>query len=460
MILLAGYWYSQSAPRPAAPAVVEVAPKDFVVKITEAGEIAALEAVTILAQKDGPIAYLAPEGALVKRGDVLVRFDSSQQEMALATARVELMLAEAERLRLQTDLLAQHQKLIADLARLKSEARLAEVEIADLRKKPLPRDLDKARLEVEKAKLAFEQAEQKRTVLPSLVEKGFITRSTLDEAEMSHLAAKANLQVARFELEKVSAGATPEEIEKATIKLTQTTFAVEQATKASSPQIQSLEAGVARERATVAKATAIIAKAEADLAKTVLRAPQAGLVVYAKAGSGADKIHPGMMAFAGQTLIHLPDMSSMVVETLVNEVDIGKVKIGAPARVSLEAFPGADLGGKVRKVGTLARLKSPKSSVPVKAFDVLVQVEDEDRRLKPGLTAMVDIIIERQPDAITVPLPAVLARGAESVVLVANGESIEERRVVLGSSNDEAVVVKEGLRPGERVVVDAAASRP
>jgi HlyD family secretion protein len=446
-------------PRAAAPALVEIAKKEFVVKITEPGEIAALESVTILAQKDGPIAHLALEGALVSRGDVLVRFDSSQQEMALATARVELKLAEAERSRLETDLVAQRQKLISDLARLKSEARLAEVDLVDLRKKPLPREVEKARLEVEKAKLAFEQAEQKRKVLPALVAKGFITRSTLDEAEMNHLAAMASLQVARFELDKVSAGATPEEIEKATIKLTQAGFALEQATKASSPQIRSLEAGVDRERATVAKATAMIAKAEADLAKTVLRAPQAGLVVYAKAGSVGDKIHPGMMAFAGQTLIHLPDMSSMVVETLVNEVDIGKVEIGAPAKVSLEAFPGGALAGKVRKVGTLARIKSAKSSVPVKVFDVIVQVEDRDRRLKPGLTAMVDIIIERQPDAMTVPLPAVLVRGAESVVLVANGDSIEERRVVLGSSNDEAVVVKTGLRPGERVVIDAATSR-
>jgi HlyD family secretion protein len=438
---------------------VEVARKDFVVKITEPGEVAALESVTILAQKDGPIGQLAPEGSLVNRGDVLVRLDSSQQRMALATARAELKLAEADRLRLETDLVAQRQHLTSELARLRSEVQLAEVELADLQKKPLPREVEKARLEVEKAKLAFEQAEERRKIFPVLAEKGFIARSALDEAEMNHLAAKVALQVSRFELDKISAGATPEEREKATVKLTQARFALQQATKAAGPQLRSLEAGVERERASVAKATALIDKAEDDFAKTVVRAPQSGLVVYAKAGNTGEKIHPGMMAFAGQTLMYLPDMSRMIVETLVNEIDLRKVEIGAPAQVTLEAFPGIAVQGKVRRVGTIARIKSPKSAAPVKVFDVVVQVEGRDPRLRPGLTAMVDIIVDQQPDAITVPLSAVLAREGQTVAFVANGAGLEERKVVLGSSNDEAVVVTEGLRSGERVVVDATAAR-
>jgi len=75
--------------------------------------------------------------------------------------------------------------------------------------------------------------------------------------------------------------------------------------------------------------------------------------------------------------------------------------------------------------------------------------------VEPGLTAILDIIVDQQKDVITGPVAAVTSRGEEHIVFVANGEKIEERTVVLGSSNDQRVVVREGLRPGERLLLEA-----
>ncbi len=385
------YWYARSAPAGKGPLLFEVRKSDFTIKISELGELRALESVTILAEKDAPVAYLVPEGTTVKRGDVLVRFDPTQHEVALAASKVELAAAEADLRRAKEDLEAQRQKLLGERARLEAEVELAEVE---------------------------------RGMLPELVEKGFVARSAL---------------------------------EKATIRLKQAQIASQRAESGLRPELQALEATVDRQKASVARARNLIAKAQTELAKTELRAPQAGFVIYArtKEGSSAERIHLGMMAFAGQPLIHLPNISTMVVDTEVNEIDIGKVNVGAPVEVRLDAYPGAIFHGQVREIGTVGRLKRARPGVEskTKVFDVTGQIQESDPRLKPGLTAIVEILVDRQPDVLTVPLPAVVPRGQGHVVYVTNGGKFEERTVVLGPSNERHVVVRQGLRPGERVLL-------
>ena len=452
------YWYARSASTATgtSPVLFEVKPADFTVWITEPGEVRASKFVTILSRKDGPIAYVVPEGTNVKAGDVVVRFDSTPQQPALEASKVDLLGAQAELLKAKKDAEAQNQKLQADLARLEADFRLAQVEVADLKKKPLSDELEKARLELEKARLTFEQAEKKQKLLPDLAKKGFITQSTLDEGELSYLAATAGLRVAQFNLDKVSAGATVEELEKAMIKLTQTKFVLDRAQVSVKPQLEAIEASIDKHRADGKRAENLVQKAKDELERTQLRAPQAGLAVYGSRGSSGEKIHPGMMTWAGEALITLPDMTTMIADTQVNEIDIGKVRVGAPVVAKLEAYPGAVFRGEVIKTGTVARVKKDRAGAvtSIKVFDVRVQIEDKDPRVKPGLTAILDIIVDRQQGAMAVPVSAILSRGGEAVVFVANRGRIEERKVVLGPSNDERVAVKSGLRAGEQVLLE------
>jgi len=456
------YLHARSAPDVKTPLLFEVKKSDLIIKLTELGELRALDSVTILAQKDGPISYLVPEGTTARPGDVLVRFDPTQYKVALTASRVDLQGAEAEFRMAEKDLEAQTLKLAAEIARLDAEVRLAQVELDDQKRKPLPEDLEKARLELEKAKAAHDVAEKKRGVLPELVEKGFITRSTLDEAEVNYLAGKVNLQVAQSTFEKVLAGAKPEELEKATIKLRQARFAFEKAQSGARPQEQAFEAAIERQKSNVERAKNLIEKAASELAKTELRAPQAGLVIYAKAKeeSSAERVHLGMMVFAGQPLIYLPNISTMVVDTEVNEIDIGKMKKGGPVEIKLEAYSGALFHGRVFEIATVGRLKRARSGVEskIKVFDVTVQIDEKDSRLKPGLTATVDFIADRQQDVLTIPLSAVTTRGERQSVYVAKGGRFEERHVVLGPSNEQYVAVREGLREGERVMLGPPAS--
>ena len=88
------------------------------------------------------------------------------------------------------------------------------------------------------------------------------------------------------------------------------------------------------------------------------------------------------------------------------------------------------------------------------SFEAYVLIKDMDSRLKPGLTASLDIITYDQEDQISVPLVAVIRRGDRHFVRVVSRGKTEEREVEVGESNDFSVVVEKGLRAGEKVAVD------
>ena len=442
---------------------VEAKSGPFTAKLSEAGELRALESATISAQKDLQLIYLAPEGTFVKKGDELVRFDPTRYETALEEANATLQVSQAELRRAKQDQEAQRQKLLAEIARFEAEVRLAQLDLENLKRRPFKDELERARMEVTKARVAFDNADKRRSLLPELVDKGFITISALEEAELKYFE-KATLQAGQFEVERVSRGATPEELEKAQIRLEQAKIALERAQAGMASQLQSLEATVEREKANVAKAQSLIEKSESRLKATVARAPRDGLVVYAKAGGekSSEKVQLGMIPFEGQPIIFLPDISTMVADTEVNEIDIGKVTVGGLVEVRLEAYPGAIFHGKVLKIGSLAKFRQSRTGTAtgIKVFDVTVKIEEKDPRLKPGLTAALDIIVDRQDDVISVPLPAVVSRKGEHHVFVSHAGRVEERKVVLGPSNEQSIIVQKGVRPGEQLVLGVPPSGP
>jgi HlyD family secretion protein len=140
----------------------------------------------------------------------------------------------------------------------------------------------------------------------------------------------------------------------------------------------------------------------------------------------------------------------MVVETKVRETDIHKVERNQKVTVRVEAYPDLRLTGAVTLVGTLAQEERERRGA--KYFSVTVQVNESERRLRPGMTARVDIEVEERLKALFLPIEAVFEREGRSVVYMA-GRRPRPREVVLGPSNADFVVVEKGLSRGERVLL-------
>lgn len=144
----------------------------------------------------------------------------------------------------------------------------------------------------------------------------------------------------------------------------------------------------------------------------------------------------------------LSDLSSMHLVVAISESEIGHVKVGQIATVTVEALEGRKLAAHVSEVATLST-----SSSGVVSYDVTFQLDQMEAGLKPGMSATAEVVV-RQAEGVSVPTSAI---SAGSVTVVRGGKNVR-RRVVTGLAGDSSTIVLSGVRAGETVVLPAATS--
>ncbi len=223
-------------------------------------------------------------------------------------------------------------------------------------------------------------------------------------------------------------------------------------------KLEQLKGDVEKFEVEVARAEDKVRLAQRELDQLTMFAPLPGLVVYLSIWKGGTqgKVQEGDSPWPGQGLINIPDLSEMIVNTTVSEVDANKVDTGQEVVVKLDALPDKVYSGKVISKSTLARKKDYSSKINV--FDVEVLITDNDDQLKPGMSASCEIVVERMPDVVAVPLEAVFEREGETVVYLAN----KKKRVVeVGRRNDMTIEIVDGLEGGEEIcLIDPTLGEP
>jgi HlyD family secretion protein len=228
---------------------------------------------------------------------------------------------------------------------------------------------------------------------------------------------------------------------------------------------ESAELNFAAAKANVAQNVANEAAMRDGLGKTVIRAPIAGRVTALKAERGETAI-PGMSNLPGATLMVISDMSEIIAEIKVNESEVVRVKVGQPAQVAVESFPGRVFQGKVYEIASSAESSGQDANM-YKVKVTLDMSSESIGQLRPGMSARAVILTAEARNVMLVPLQAVLDREgsledarrkgllspeALSVVMVVKGGKAEERGIRVGIADTQAYEVKEGLSEGERVL--------
>jgi membrane fusion protein, copper/silver efflux system len=191
---------------------------------------------------------------------------------------------------------------------------------------------------------------------------------------------------------------------------------------------------------------------EAALEKLRRGDPPSRTVVFPSpvAGTVIDKIAvEGMHFQPGDALFRIVDTSNMWVMAEVYEQDLAFVKVGDAARVTVNAWPGEAIDGKVTFI-------YPSVGKDSRTARLRIEVPNPDGRLRSEMAATVEIAAPLEGDRLVVPDAAVIDSGRRQVVLVERGEGhYEPRPVKLGARVPGSVEVLDGLRPGERVVTQA-----
>ena len=187
------------------------------------------------------------------------------------------------------------------------------------------------------------------------------------------------------------------------------------------------------------------------------KADRDGVVVYKVKWNG-ERFRVGETVWSGMPVLEIPELSTILAEALVPEVDIGRVKVGQHAEVSIDAFPGRSFSGTVKSIGTLVRPKA--WDIPNKVLDVQIALDQLDVSvMRPAMSIRVKIETNAIADCVAVPLKAVLTTAEGAVVKVKSDTGWRPQKVKLGDSNGADIVVSEGLSNGDRVAADYLKAR-
>jgi HlyD family secretion protein len=242
--------------------------------------------------------------------------------------------------------------------------------------------------------------------------------------------ARADLEQALRDRERLQGGATPAEI------------AIAEATLADSQrEWERLKDGPNPED--IAAAEARVAAAEATLNQARITAPFEGVITIADSRPG-DQVSPATQAF------RLDDLSRLLVDVQVSEVDINEIQTGQTVAVTFDSILGQEYQGTVIEVATVGEIEEG-----VVNFNVTVELSDADQQVKPGMTAAVNIVASELTDVLLVPNRAVRTVEGDRVVYVLRDGVPAPVKVTLGKTSDtESQVLDGDLQEGDPIVLN------
>jgi HlyD family secretion protein len=194
-----------------------------------------------------------------------------------------------------------------------------------------------------------------------------------------------------------------------------------------------------------------LARLERQVENCTIRAPHDGFVVHAHDSRRGITIEEGIPVRQRQSLFYLPDLNDMEIVAQLHESIVDRVRPGLRARVRVESLPERQLEGQVTLVAPLATFEWYSDA---RYFDAIVKLDRAAPGLLPGMTAQIEIALPRRENVLAVPTEAVTCAGGRDVCLVVREMGLERRDVKLGAATLDLTEVTDGLREGERVVLN------
>ena len=181
-------------------------------------------------------------------------------------------------------------------------------------------------------------------------------------------------------------------------------------------------------------------------------APEDGMLIYKKDDNGRSTKKGSQISAWDPVVATLPDLSTMISVTYINEVDIRRVASGQKVEIGLDAFPEKKFTGKILHVANVGEQR-PNSDA--KVFRVTIEVNEKDDLLRPSMTTSNRIITEKSGNQIYIPLEALFNQDDTiTYVYKKSGLSTVKQEIKVGNSNRNDVVIELGLEEGDQVYLN------
>ena len=436
------------------------------VTVTAGGALASARPVRVVNEMEGKatILYLVPEGTLVNKSDVIVRLDSSSLRDSLNRQEVEL---ESARTKVKTA----SEKHEIQLNKNESEVKKSEVD-SELAKADFTVYMEgtyKAEKGKQEAALLLSQEELKRALdkvqwSQRLADKKFITKTELEADQLKAQKSQIDVELAKNAIRVLDKFEYPRQELKLSLQRDESVKELERVRRKTASETAQTMAERETAKKTLKLEEERYARTKSNLEKSVIRAPSAGIVVYARQDRGrmgsSEPIAEGKAVNEREEILQIPDNRRMNVDMDVHESQVKKVRPGQAVRVKLDAMPGKEFTGVVASVATVPSTSNSWMNPDLKLYPTKVEIKEELEDLRPGMNAQCEIFAADLGDVLQVPMQAVHSAGGKTFAYVQEAGKAALREVKIGANNDRSVEVKEGLKEGEMVYLAVPPEAP
>lgn len=275
-----------------------------------------------------------------------------------------------------------------------------------------------------------------------------VDQVSITDAQAAAIQAQAARDQAKLDAERLRQLANQGAISQQAAEAAELTLiSAEQAVESTQAQLEARKEAIATANSRVTAQQAVLAEAKEQLQWVNVIAPQS-VTVLTKLVEPGDYVQPGTPIF------ELGNLSRLIVEVQVSELDIGQLSLGQPATVGLDAFPNIEATGRITRI-------SPVADTTSRLIPVEVTLSNPDRRIGSGKLARVRFAtIEEQ--TVVVPASALKTGSNDNTVFVLDKDetppTVTARSVIVGQRNQGKIEILSGLEPNETFVV--ASDRP
>lgn len=427
--------------------------RDLAMEVNNMGVLdAAASHMVTSALSNARIIDLIDDGSRVAAGDVLVRLDPSAYQEEVARLEGEVVMLESAVAAKAQLLEWEKNQVEKEIQTAEFKVRVARLDLQQLKKGEGPMELSRLKEEADEQLEARNRYQAYLADLEKLQKQQF--DFTYEVVRAGEKLARLNdaLASARSKYVNYRDHVLPALIERGKAEVEQAETVLEQTRKGGVYKIAQAAAALNEVKSKLENTRQSLALARQRLAETTIRAPSAGIVILYEAFREGTRRKPriGDVILQNQPILYLPDVSSMIVKTKVREVDLHKVGIGQACEVFVEAYPERTYAGEIGFIGSLAT-EDYQAGGGAKYFQLTVKLRDGDPRLRPGMTARVDILCGRAENALSLPVHAVFGENENRYCYRFTGHGFERTGVSLGRQNVHFVEITRGLDPGDRV---------
>ncbi|MFN4905434.1 MAG: efflux RND transporter periplasmic adaptor subunit [Planctomycetota bacterium] len=393
---------------------------DLAVMVTENGAVESSnnKEIKCMVKGGSTVLWVIETGTMVKPGDELVKLDQAQIEDKILQQKIVYENAMANKITAESDV-AVAKTSITEYLEGTYQAEKSNIE----------KEIFEAEQALRKAELAVQSALR-------LTAKGVVKDLQLEGEQFAVDSARKDLELKKTKLESLEKYNKVKSLQELQSKL-----------RAAEAKLASYEASLSLEQAR-------LEREKKQLENCIIRAETEGMVIFPSMAAWKDTpdITEGAVVREQQTLLMIPDFSQMQVKVGIHESKVDRLKVGMKAKIQLQELI---LEGEVSEIAEVTRPAGWWTGNLVK-YDTIIKLPQHPG-LKPGMSAVVDIVLAEHKDVLTVPVAAVIEGTGGLFCWVQTAEGVRKRLVRVGDTNDQFSIILDGLSESDEVILNPLA---